>query len=214
MGLTGRTPERPERPAGVVFDLGNVLIDWQPLAAVAAGVGPDEARRFLAADDFDFLAWNHAQDSGRSWDEGEAAVAASHPHWATHARAYRANFAASLVGEVAGSVELVRDLHAAGIPLFGLTNWSAELYPHAPQAYDFLALLDDVIVSGEERVAKPDPRIFEVVAARSGLPLDGLVFVDDRLDNVLAGASVGMDAIVFTDADSLRPELRRRGLPV
>lgn len=197
-------------PAGVVFDLGNVLIDWQPLAAVAAGVGQDEARRFLAAEDFDFLAWNHEQDSGRSWDEGEAAVAASHPHWAPHARAYRAHFPASLIGEVAGSADVVRELHAAGTRLFGLTNWSAELYPHAPAAYDVLALLEDVVVSGVEGVAKPDPRVFEIVAARSGLPLDRLVFVDDRLDNVLAAGALGMDAILFTDAAELRAELRRR----
>ena len=201
-------------PAGVVFDLGNVLIDWQPYAAVAAGVGPDEASRFLAADDFDFMTWNHAQDSGRSWDEGEAAVAASHPHWAEHARAYRANFAESLVGEMAGSVDVVRELHAAGVPLFGLTNWSAELYPHAPAAFDFLALLDDVVVSGVEGVAKPDPRVFEIVATRSGLPLDRLVFVDDRLDNVLAAQALGMDGVLFTDAAALRTELGRRGLPV
>ena len=205
MGLT---------PAGVVFDLGNVLIDWQPYAAVAAGVGPDEARRFLAAEDFDFMAWNHAQDSGRSWDEGEAAVALSHPHWAEHARAYRANFAASLVGELAGSVDVVRELHAAGVPLFGLTNWSAELYPYAPAAFDFLELLDDVVVSGVEGVAKPDPRVFEIVATRSGLPLDRLVFVDDRFDNVLAAQALGMDGLLFTDAAALRAELGRRGLPV
>jgi len=74
-------------PSGVVFDLGNVLIDWQPYAAIAAGVGADEARRFLEADDFDFMAYNHGPDSGQDWDAAEAAVARSHPHWLEHARA-------------------------------------------------------------------------------------------------------------------------------
>ena len=87
-------------PLGLVWDLGNVLIDWQPYAAVAAGVGPEEARRFLAADDFDFLAYNHGPDSGLDWDTAEAEVAGTHPHWLEHARAYRTHFAASLVGEV------------------------------------------------------------------------------------------------------------------
>ena len=161
------------RPLGVVWDLGNVLIDWDPVAAVAAGVGPAEARRFLDAPDFDFRAWNHGPDSGGSWDDAEDLVRRRHPHWLDHARAYRANFAASLVGTVPGSVELVRELHAAGIPMWGLTNWSAELYPHAPATFDFLALLEEVVVSGAEGVAKPDARIYEIVGERSGLPSTG-----------------------------------------
>jgi 2-haloacid dehalogenase len=209
------TEERkPATPTGVVLDLGNVLIDWDPSAAIAAGVGADEARRFLEATDFDFMAYNHGPDSGGSWDAAEAEVARTHPHWVEHALAYRANFAASLLGEVPGTVDLVRELHAAGIPLFGLTNWSDELYPHAPATFDFLALLDDVIVSGTEGVAKPDPRVYAIVAERAGLPLDRLVFVDDRADNVAAATAVGMDGIVFTGAGTLRTDLRARGLPV
>ena len=201
-------------PLGLVWDLGNVLIDWQPYAAVAAGVGPEEARRFLVADDFDFLAYNHGPDSGLDWDTAEAEVARTHPHWLEHCRAYRAHFAASLVGEVPGSVAIVNDLAAAGIPMWGLTNWSAELYPHAPAAYDFLGLFEEVIVSGVEAVAKPDPAIFEIVRRRTGRPLDRLVFVDDRATNVAAAAALGMDALLFTDADALRADLRARGLPV
>ena len=201
-------------PLGLVWDLGNVLIDWQPYAAVAAGVGPDEARRFLAADDFDFLAYNNGPDSGLDWDTAEAEVARTHPHWLRHARSYRIHFAASLAGEVPGSVAIVRDLAAAGVPMWGLTNWSAELYPNAPASYDFLDLFEDVIVSGVEGVAKPDPAIFEIVRRRSGRPLDRLVFVDDRADNVDAAAALGMDALLFTDAVALRADLRDRGLPV
>ena len=200
-------------PAGVVFDLGNVLIDWDPAPAIAAGVGPDEARRFLDATDFDFRAWNHGPDSGGSWAEAEAEVARTHPHWAEHALAYRANFAESLVGEVPGTGDLVRALHAAGVRLFGLTNWSEELYHHAPM-FEVVGLLEDVVVSGAEGVAKPDPRIYDLVARRSGLPLSALVFVDDRADNVAAAAEAGMDALLFTDADTLRTDLRQRGLPV
>jgi 2-haloacid dehalogenase len=201
-------------PAGVVFDLGNVLIDWDPHPAIAAGVGPDEARRFLDSPDFDFMAWNHGPDSGGTWDEAEALVRRTHPHWVEHALAYRANFVASLLGEVPGSVDLVRDLHAAGVPMWGLTNWSDELYPHAPATFAFLELLEDVVVSGTEGVAKPDPRIFDLVAERSGLPLDRLVFVDDRVDNVEGARAVGMDGVVFTGAPALRTALRERGLPV
>ena len=199
---------------GVVFDLGNVLIDWDPYPAIAAGVGSVEARRFLDAEDFDFMAWNHGPDSGGTWDDAEADVRRTHPHWVEHALAYRANFAASLLGEVPGTVEVLRDLHAAGVPLVGLTNWSAELYPHAPATFAFLALFDDVIVSGTVGAAKPDRRAYEIAAERAGLPLAQLAFVDDKQLNVDAAAGLGMAAIRFTDAAALRTELRSHGLPV
>lgn len=208
-------PTSPDQsPAGVVFDLGNVLIDWDPYDAIAAGVGPAEARRFLDADDFDFMAWNHGPDSGGSWADAEDEVRRDHPHWVEHALAYRANFAASLRGEVPGTAAIVRDLHSAGVPLFGLTNWSDELYPHAPARFEVLAMLDDVVVSGTVKAAKPDPRAYRIVAERSGLPLERLVFVDDKQGNVDAAAALGMDALLFTGAAALRTDLRRRGLPV
>ncbi|WP_205473986.1 HAD family hydrolase [Nocardioides sp. SYSU D00038] len=205
MGLT---------PAGVVWDLGNVLIDWQARAAIAAGVGEDEADRLLAATDFDFLAFNHGPDSGRTWAEAIADVERDHPQWLPHVRAYHAHFPASLVGEVPGSADLLRDLHAAGVPMWGLTNWSHELWPHAPQRFGFLDLLDGVYVSGTEGVAKPDLRAFAAVAERMGLPPERLVFTDDRAGNVEAAIAAGMDGVLFTDAATLRTELRTRGLPV
>ncbi len=204
----------PPAPQGVIWDLGNVLVEWDPHAAIAAGVGEDEARRFLAADDFDFLGWNDAQDAGRTWAEGEDAVRRSHPHWARHALAYREHFEASLVGEVPGTADLIRELHAAGVPMWGLTNWSDELYPYAPRRFPVLDLLDDVVVSGSERIAKPDPAIFEIAVARAGLPASDLLFVDDQEVNVAAAVAFGMDGIVFTGAEALRTALRERGLPV
>lgn len=200
-------------PSGVVFDLGNVVIDWDPAAAIAAGVGAAEAQRFLAADDFDFLAWNHLQDSGRPWAEGVAEVRRTHPHWAAHAAAYVEHFPASLRA-MPDTEAIVRELHAAGVLLLALTNWSDELYyPHAVPRFDVLGLFAHVVVSGEVKVAKPDPRAYEIVAARAGVPLAELVFIDDRQANVDAAAALGMDAIRFTDATALRTALRRRGLP-
>jgi 2-haloacid dehalogenase len=199
-------------PRGVVWDLGNVLIDWQPAAAIAAGVGEEEARRFLAADDFDFMEFNHGPDSGGTWADAEDDVRRTHPHWAEHALAYRANFVASLAGEVPGSVDLVRELHAAGIPQWGLTNWSHELWPHAPRLFPFLELLDGVVVSGSEGVAKPDSRIYALVAERAGLPPAELLFFDDKQVNVDAAATAGLDALLFTGAEEAHRELAARGL--
>ena len=108
----------------------------------------------------------------------------------------------------------MRELHAAGVPQWGLTNWSAELYPHAPATFDFLELLEDVVVSGVEGLAKPDPAIYELLVERTGRPLGELAFVDDRADNIEAAAACGLRAFVFTDAASLRADLRGLGLPV
>ena len=201
-------------PSAVVFDLGNVLIRWDPHPALAAGLGDDEATRFLAAEDFDFMAWNHRQDGGRPWPEAEDEVRRTHPHWHRHAVAYRVHFDHSLLGALEDNVAVLRDLHAAGVPVFALTNWSAELFPRARERFEFLALFDDIVVSGEELLAKPDPEIFAVLRRRIGRPLEECVFVDDSPANVAAAQRAGMDAIHFGPGRSLRDDLRRRGLPV
>jgi 2-haloacid dehalogenase len=201
-------------PDVVVFDLGNVLIRWDPHPAIARGVGAERATELLGATDFDFLAWNHEQDAGRPWDEAERAAALSHPHWADALRAYRTNFAQSLLGPVHETVDLLTELHRAGVRLLALTNWSAELFPVARQRFPFLGLFDDIVVSGEERLAKPDPRVFELLERRAGTPLSRCVFVDDSARNVDAARSLGMDAILFTDTGHLRADLHARGLPV
>ena len=199
----------------MVFDLGNVLIEWDPHPAIAAAVGEEEASRFLAADDFDFAAWNHEQDAGRPFVESEQAAVAQRPHWRAHIEAYRAHFALSLRGEIPDSVALLRELSSRGVRLLALTNWSAELFPVALGRFDFLALFEDIVVSGVERVAKPDPRLFAVLCRRAGVSPTDCVFVDDKQENVDAAAGVGMDAIRFSgDGPLLRRQLRLRGLPV
>lgn len=198
----------------VVFDIGNVLVLWDPAPAVARDVGAEEATAFLADPAFDFMGWNHLQDAGRDWDEAEAHAIAEHPKWERHIRAYRAHFEHSLVGTLGGTVDLLHELHDAGVRLFALTNWSRELFPLARERYDFLALFDDIVVSGEERLAKPDPAIFEVLRQRVGGSLAGCVFTDDSPRNVAAARAAGLEAILFRDPDQLRGELVARGLPV
>jgi len=224
---TGRSGQHaaPEGLAGdlapaavdaVVFDVGNVLVRWDPALAVAAAVGPERAAAFIADPGFDFATWNHANDAGRPWDEAERVAVERHPHFAAEIRAYREHFGHSLVEEVAGSVAILRELHEAGVPLFALTNWSAELFPVALERFDFLELFEDIVVSGEEGLAKPDPEIFEVleerVRHRGGL--DDCIFIDDSPANVTAALEAGLDAIHFTDPEHLREDLLVRGLPL
>ena len=198
----------------VIFDLGGVLVTWDPHPAIARVVGDEEATRFLSDKGFDFPTWNYQQDAGRSWDQAEAVAVRSHPHWAEAIRAYRVNFRESMTGAIEDTVQIVRELHAAGIPLYALTNWSSELFPQALIRYGFLDLFKDIIVSGDEGVAKPDPEIFDILEKRIGQPLDGCNFVDDSPVNITAAAQAGLDAIHFTDTGHLRDDLLVRGLPL
>ena len=212
-----RRPESDLVPRGVeavIFDLGNVLISWDPHPAIAKVVGAEQATRFLADEEFDFMAWNHQQDAGRPWDDGEQAAVASHPHWAPAIRAYRAHFGESLVGAIEDTVQILRELDAAGVPLYAMTNWSGEMFPVALSRFDFLGLFEDIIVSGEEGVAKPDPKIFEILQRRIGHSLDACVFIDDSPANIEAAAAAGLDAVLFTDTGHLRDDLAVRGLPL
>lgn len=205
------------RPAdAVVFDLGNVLIRWDPVPAIALAVGAERAASFVADPHFDFTSWNHANDAGRSLVDAERVALDSHPHYAQEILAYRANFGASLLGEVDGSVAILRELHDARVPVFALTNWSADLFPVALERFDFLELFEDIIVSGEEGVAKPDPEIFEVLEerVRHRAGLDDCIFIDDSPANVAAALETGIDAVHFTGADHLREDLIARGMPL
>ncbi|WP_137121991.1 HAD family hydrolase [Segeticoccus rhizosphaerae] len=206
----------PSPVDAVVFDLGNVLIRWDPFAAVVAGVGAAEATAFFAAEDFDFGAWNYQQDAGRGWEEAETEASRTHPHWGPALRAYREHFPRSLIGVFEDTVTVLRELHEAGVPLFALTNWSEELFPEALRRFDFLELFEDIVVSGEEGVAKPDPEIFRVLEERMRHrgSLEDTVFIDDNPRNVEAATAAGMDAILFTDTGHLREDLRARGLPL
>lgn len=199
--------------ATVVFDLGGVVVEWDPVPAIAAAVGQERAEHFVHGGEFDFTGWNHAQDAGRSWADGEAAATASHPGLAEEIAAYRTNFPLSMRGLVPGVAEILRALHDRGIRLIALTNWSAEMFHHAPEVYpEVFALFDDIIVSGAEGVAKPDLEIFEILARRLGHPIEGVFYLDDTVRNVDAARAVGMDAVHFTDAATLLTELKERGL--
>jgi 2-haloacid dehalogenase len=197
----------------VVFDIGGVVVVWEPVQAVAADVGHERAEAFVHGGQFDFAAWNDAQDYGRSWVDAEASATATHPELAEEIAAYRPNFALSLRGLVPGTAHILRALHDRGVRLVALTNWSAETIHHGPEAFpEVFALFDDIVVSGAEGVAKPDQEIFAILARRLGHPIAGVFYVDDNVRNVDAARTAGMDAVHFTDAATLLHELQSRAL--
>lgn len=200
------------RPQAIVFDVGNVLLRWEPRLALGRILG-DSAAIDAFMDEIDFPAWNLAQDAGRSWDEGVAAVAAAHPRHAATVAAFHAGWHDAVPGEVAGMRAILDALAAAGRPLYAITNFSAEKWAECLLRFPFLAsTFRDVVVSAHERVTKPDPRIFRLFLDRNGLAAGDCVFIDDSAANVAAARGVGIDAIHFTDAAALAAALRDRGL--
>lgn len=193
----------------VLYDLGNVLVGWDPYGPFE-GLSHDEVDAFFA--ETDFLARNHEQDAGRPWAELRALVEESWPQHAHLVDRYVDGFSASLTGPVPGSAEIVDELLAAGTRLYGLTNWSAELFHHAVPAAPSIGLLEGIVVSGEVGLAKPDPEIFRLTIDRFALDPARTVFVDDSPRNVEAARSVGLHAVHFTSAEALRLELVRLGL--
>lgn len=195
----------------VIFDLGNVLIEWDPALAFAdVFTTRDAAEAWL--DEIGFHDWNRAQDGGRSFAEGIAAARAQHGDRARWLEGYLAAFPVTIEKPVPGSWDILEELAARAVPLFALTNWSAESWPAATELHPRLSLFRDVLVSGQEGLLKPDAAIYQRLLDRNGLLAGESIFIDDSLANVEGARAVGLDAIHFTDAGALRAELRRRGL--
>lgn len=189
----------------VVFDLGGVLIRWDPRHLYRQLIPSDEVDAFL--EEVDFLTWNHGCDAGLPWDDAVAQLSARYPHRAELIAAYPARFAESLVGAFEDSVVILRELRDAGVRLLALTNWPAESFRHARERFEFLDWFEGIVVSGQEKVAKPDPRIFAVLLERYAIDPRRTLFVDDAPANVDAARQVGLEATLFVGAPELRREL-------
>nr|WP_300142570.1 HAD family phosphatase [Propionicimonas sp.] len=194
----------------VLFDLGGVVLEWEPERAFEHVMDASEILAFM--DRVGFAAWNHAQDAGRSWAEAETTLIARFPADADAILAYRRHFEATLTGTVPGTPAILDELAAADVPIAALTNWSAETFPVARDKFEILDRFATIVVSGEEQLAKPDPAIFVLACERAGFTPSRTVFVDDSPGNVEAAETVGLTGLVFTDADRLRADLVRLGL--
>ena len=195
----------------VVFDLGGVLIDWDPRYLYRKLLADEAAvEEFLAT--VCTPEWNAEQDRGRPFAEGVAELVERHPVHAAAITAYHERWTEMLGGDIGGTVELLAELRAAGVPLYALTNWSAETFGIARERFEFLSWFDGVLVSGEERIIKPDPAIFRLLLDRFGLDPQATFYVDDSPVNVAAARELGFDAVRFTEPERLRRDLETRGL--
>jgi 2-haloacid dehalogenase len=210
----GRRGPVASRFTAVAFDIGGVLIDWNPRHLYRRIFGPDEAamERFLA--EVCTPAWNARLDAGWSFAEGVAELIREHPSQADAIGVYRSRWDEMLGGAFEETVEIVRELRRANVPVYALSNWSAETYAATRSRFSFLDELDGALISGEVGVGKPEPAIFRAFLDRFGLVAESTIFFDDSSANVAVARSFGIEAIQFRGAGQVRRDLISRGFPL
>jgi 2-haloacid dehalogenase len=195
----------------VVFDLGGVLIDWDPryLYRKLFDGRDEEMEAFLTG--VTTKEWNHRQDAGRPWSEAIEELCLAHPDQRDLIEAYAERWEEMLGGPIDGTVAVLAELREAGVPLYALSNWSSETFPRARELYDFLGWFDGYVISGELGITKPDPRIYVHLLETFDLEPGQVFFTDDLVANVEAARALGIDAVVFEGAEPLRRDLVSAG---
>ena len=195
-----------------VFDLGGVLIDWNPryLYRKLFDGDTEAMEEFLAT--VCTQSWNEQQDAGRPFADACASLRLIHPHKAPLIDAWIRRYDEMLAGPIAGTVDILAKLDAQKVALYALSNWSVETFPAALKRFEFLKLFRGVMLSGEVKLLKPDPRIFRLFLETFAIDPALAVYIDDREANVEAATAFGMRGILFIDAAALRTELTGLGL--
>lgn len=196
----------------VIFDFGGVLIDWNPrnLYSRFFPEEPQAMEDFLA--EVSFMEWNAQQDKGRPFSEAVASLSEQFPHHAHLINAYQENWKESVTGSIDGTVELLRALKEKGYPLYALSNWATETFTMVRHEFEFLNLFDEIILSGEVKLIKPEPEIFELCLQKIGKPASQCLFIDDSEANIIAAKKLGFDTVQFVSPEHLKKELQIRQL--
>lgn len=202
------------QPGTVVFDIGNVLLRWDP-RHLYRRIFDDETQMEWFLTHVCTHDWNVEQDRGRDWDEAVALLVKDHPTHESAIRAFHERWTETVSGVFEQNVAVLERLREAGVPNYSITNFSGPKFVLAQQRFPFLAGFDGVIVSGDERLLKPDPAIYHLLLDRYGLEAADCVFIDDSRANIETARSVGMQTIHYPDEQvDLAAELRRYGFPV
>ncbi len=198
-------------PSTVIFDLGGVLVDWDPRYLFRQLLSDEAAvERFLA--EVCTPEWNAEQDAGRSWAEGVAVASARFPEHAELVAAYDERWWETIGGQIDGTVEVLRELRESGVGLYAITNWSAEKFDLTFPRFEWLSWFDGIVVSGHERIVKPNRRIYQILLDRYGIDPASAVYIDDIEFNVEAARDLGMTGLVFTTPERLRADVEELGL--
>ena len=196
----------------IIFDLGAVLIDWNP-HYLHETIFADEAERHHFLQTVCTAEWNEEQDGGRSLHEAMELLVAQFPDYETAIRAFYGRYPEMLRGPIAGTLDILQALKASGsYGLYALTNWSAETFPVALEQFDFLSWFDGIVVSGVEKDRKPFASFYNTLLHRYGLQPQECLFIDDNIRNVRAAEALGIRSIHFTEPDSLRHQLATYGV--
>jgi 2-haloacid dehalogenase len=202
---------RDPAPSTVIFDLGGVLIDWDPRHLYRQlFADPSEMEAFLA--EVTTAEWNGRQDEGRAWVEAIDELVAEHPEKRELIEAFHRRWPEMLAGEVPGSVDVLRDVRAAGVRLLALSNWSSETFSFALERFEFLSWFEAIVISGDVKARKPHPAIFEHLIDRYGVQPPSAVFIDDSEANVETAHGLGFVALRFSGAQALRRNLHLLGV--
>jgi 2-haloacid dehalogenase len=205
-------PSEKLQPRAVIFDVGNVLFHWDPRFLYERLIVDDRALEAFLRDVVTHE-WHFQHDAGRPFAETAAELSARFPEHADLIAAWGPRFNESVGPAVDGMAEIVAELDAAGVPLFAITNFSGEFWRNwVPEHPELFGRFRDIVVSGDEKLVKPDPAIYALALKRFGLEGPDAVFVDDRRDNIDAAKPFGIHAVLFTGADAFRAELVRLGL--
>ena len=196
----------------IIFDLGNVLIDWNP-KYVFDKMFDDEEKKKYFFDHICTMEWNETQDAGRSIKEATEELVALHPEWKEYIEAYYDQWTDMLGGPLHDTVEIFRQLKESGrFKLYALTNWSAELFPYALELYEFLHWFDGRVVSGEEKMRKPSPEFYQLLLNRFNVAAEEALFIDDNFRNIQAAEKLGIRSIHFISPQQLQEELENLNL--
>lgn len=196
----------------VVFDLGGVLIDWNPRYLYRKIFDSEnEVTWFL--ENICTHEWNEEQDAGRSFEEATQLLIAKHPEWAEAITAWYGRWQETIQGPIPGTVDILKEIkQGAKYPLYALTNWSAETFPWALENFEFLHWFDGIVVSGREKCRKPFPEFFSILFNRYPVRPETTLFIDDVTKNIEGARAVGMNTIHFQSAAQLREELCEWGI--
>ena len=195
----------------VVFDLGGVLVDWNP-EYLYKEIFPDEKERRWFLSNICTLDWNEEQDAGRTLKEGTEYLVRKYPEHEKYIRMYYDRWKEMLGGPIHETVEIFRHLkEKSRMRLYALTNWSAETFPIALELYEFLHWFDGRLVSGAEKIRKPSPDIYQLLIKRFDIDPTRAVYVDDNLRNVTPARELGFYGIHFQSPGQFRQELEKLG---
>lgn len=197
----------------VIFDLGGVLIDWNPNFVFDKIFQDDEERRKYFFENVCTHDWNERQDAGYPLQQATDEKVAEFPEWEMEIRAFYGRWEEMLGDAVQGTVDILRQLKEAdSYQLLALTNWSAETFPKALVKFEFLQWFEGIVVSGQEKTRKPFPEFFQVLFERYEVEPQRALFIDDNLRNIKGGEAFGMQGIHFTSSEQLAEELRNAGV--